>query len=129
MNSEQTLMKGNTAALVLAVLEHTPRHGYGIAREIERLSDKTLKFKEGTLYPVLHQLEAEGFIQGQWQREEGGRERKVYTILPAGLTALDQSRKTWNTFASAVNRVLGGENHAGTRNAIPADRVPDPEPA
>jgi len=114
LDSERELLKGNTPTLVLAVLMDGPLHGYGIAREIERRSDNALKFKEGTLYPALHALEGEGLIVGEWRREEGGRERKVYTITPAGRAALEQRTRTWNTFATAITRVIGGERDAGT---------------
>lgn len=128
MDSERELLKGNTPTLVLAVLKDAPLHGYAIAREIERRSGNALKFKEGTLYPALHGLEREGLIQGEWQREAGGRERKVYGITPAGLTALEQKTKTWDAFASAINSVIGGESHAGTPS--PTQKRPlRPEPA
>ena len=57
MENERELLKGNTPTLILAVLRDTPRHGYAIAREIERRSDNALQFKEGTLYPALRALE------------------------------------------------------------------------
>ena len=95
MDEERELLKGNTPTLVLAVLQDAPRHGYGIAREIEQRSNNALKFKEGTLYPALHALEREGLIVGAWQKENGGRERKVYDITPQGLAALERRTQTW----------------------------------
>jgi PadR family transcriptional regulator PadR len=109
LDSTRELLKGNTPTLVLAVLKDGPRHGYGIARDIERRSGDTLRFKEGTLYPVLHALERDGLIAGEWQKEEGERERKVYAITPAGLAALEARARTWQEFATAIGRVLGGE--------------------
>lgn len=129
MDPERELIKGNTPTLVLAVLKDGPLHGYGIAREIERRSNNALKFKEGTLYPALHALEREGMIRGEWQREEGGREKKVYGITLAGLGALEKRRQTWDAFASAINSVIGGENHAGAPAPIPANGTVRPEPA
>src|SRR5205085_5364831 len=90
VGDQKELLKGNTPTLVLAVLNDAPLHGYGIAREIERRSGNALRFKEGTLYPALHALEREGMIAGSWNREAGGRERKVYQITPAGLAALER---------------------------------------
>jgi PadR family transcriptional regulator PadR len=116
MDTERELLKGNTPTLILAVLQETPRHGYAIAREIERRSNNALKCKEGTLYPALHALERQGLIVGEWRKEGGGRERKVYRITPAGLTALEQHKRTWNAFASAIERVIGGPTNAGTRS-------------
>jgi PadR family transcriptional regulator PadR len=126
VNAERELLKGNTPTLVLAVLRDAPRHGYGIAREIARRSDNALRFKEGTLYPALHALEREGLIAGEWRREDGGRERKIYTITPAGLAALEQRTRAWNAFAAAVHGVIGGENHAGTHPAPTASSGGNP---
>jgi PadR family transcriptional regulator PadR len=131
LDQKRELLKGNTPTLVLAVLRDGPRHGYGIAREIESRGGGMLAFKEGTLYPVLHSLEREGLIAGEWQQEPGGRMRRVYTITPAGLTALDQRARTWQEFAAAVHRVLGGEGDVGTEGAAarPGGITPGLEPA
>jgi PadR family transcriptional regulator PadR len=115
LDSTRELLKGNTPTLVLAVLKDGPRHGYAIAREIERRSGNALRFKEGTLYPALHALEREGLIAGEWQREAGGRDRKVYGITPGGLAALEQRARTWTEFATAIHRVIGGETHVGPK--------------
>src|SRR2546421_9161865 len=90
MDGERELLKGNTPTLVLAVLRDGPLHGYGIAREIERRSESALQCKEGTLYPALHALERDGLVRGEWRREEGGRERKVYSLTPPGAVALEE---------------------------------------
>ena len=133
MEPQRELLKGSTPTLVLAVLRDGPIHGYAIAREIERRSGKALQCKEGTLYPVLHALEQQGLINGEWQTEEGGRPKKVYLLTPAGLTALDERTRTWSEFATAVERVLKGDSeHAApepesrSRRPSPFDR---PEPA
>lgn len=114
MDSERELLKGNTPTLVLAVLSDGPLHGYGIARDIERRSDNALRFKEGTLYPALHALEREGLVESEWQKEGNSRERKVYRITPAGLADLERRTRTWNTFSTAIERVLGGQNDGTT---------------
>ena len=135
MDTARELLKGNTPTLVLAVLKDAPLHGYGIAREIERRSANALKFKEGTLYPALHALEREGMITGQWHKEGNARERKVYTITPAGLGALDRRARTWTDFATAIHKVIEGDPHVGTSGIPEAKRsrkrigpMPDPEP-
>jgi PadR family transcriptional regulator PadR len=136
VDAERELLKGNTPTLVLAVLKDGPLHGYGIARAIEQRSGNALRFKEGTLYPALHALERDGAIRGEWQRADGMRERKVYTITPAGLAQLERRTRTWTEFATAVYQVIGGDTHAGAAGT-PAEQqprrpirpVPDPEPA
>ena len=137
MDGDTELLKGNTPTLVLAVLKDAPRHGYGIAREIERRSDNALAFKEGTLYPALHALEREGLIVGAWHKENGGRERKVYDITEQGLAELDRRMQRWQAFANAVQQVISGmnrgEGHAEqqtgtgiTRNGLSGGLRPEP---
>jgi PadR family transcriptional regulator len=134
MESERELLKGNTPTLVLAVLREGPRHGYAIAREIERRSGSVLKCKEGTLYPALHSLEREGLVAGEWQIGEGERPRKVYSLTPSGMAALAERTRTWERFAAAVGRVIAGDTNdapeersqsRGGRDAFP---LPRPEP-
>ena len=135
MDTARELLKGNTPTLVLAVLKDSPLHGYGIAREIERRSGNALKFKEGTLYPALHALEREGMITGQWQKEGNARERKVYTITPAGLAALERRARIWTEFVTAIHQVIEGDSHVGARDIPQGQRsrkplrpAPNPEP-
>ena len=111
MESRQ-LIKGNTQTLVLAVLKDLPRHGYAIAREIERRSESALKFREGTLYPVLHGLERDGLVTSQWETDGSGPARKVYSLTESGLKDLERRTRTWKQFSSAIDSVIGGEPHA-----------------
>lgn len=112
MDESRELMKGNTQTLVLAVLKDFPLHGYAIAREIERRSENALKFREGTLYPVLHGLERDGLLTAYWETEGGGPARKVYSLTESGLAELNRRTRTWKQFSNAIDRVIGGEPHA-----------------
>ncbi len=107
MYDERELLRGSTPTLVLAVLKDGPRHGYAIARDVNRRSNDALKFKQGTLYPVLHALERDGLIAGAWEHEEGERPRKVYTITDAGRAELDRRMQAWSKFSLAINSVIG----------------------
>jgi PadR family transcriptional regulator PadR len=134
LDTERELLKGNTPTLVMAVLRDGPLHGYGIAREIERRSANALRCKEGTLYPALHALERDGLIAGEWRKETGSRERKVYVLTPAGRAALEQRARTWTDFAAAIHRVLEGGADVGTTGIARRERgritpTPKPEPA
>jgi PadR family transcriptional regulator PadR len=66
------LPKGDLPLLVLAVLNEGSRHGYAIAREIERISDNALSMREGSLYPALRVLETDGMIVGKWEIQPVG---------------------------------------------------------
>ena len=76
--------------LVLGVLADMPRHGYAIAREIERRSggDGALKAGQGKLYPVLRALEADGFVISSWETPPSGPARRIYTLTEKGGGAL-----------------------------------------
>jgi PadR family transcriptional regulator, regulatory protein PadR len=97
----------DTKALVLAVLADRPMHGYGISREIKKRSEETLKLGEGQLYPILHSLEEQGWITGEWEMQDGDPPRKVYALSESGRTELERRAKSWMSFAGAVASVLG----------------------
>lgn len=109
MTNESDLLRGNTPTLVLAVLADGPQHGYAIAQQINRRTDNSLKFKQGTLYPVLHTLEREGLVSGQWQHTAGERPRLVYAITEAGQAALAERVRAWQRFSQAMNSLIGGQ--------------------
>ena len=69
--------------LVLSTLRGGPKHGYQIGLDVEADSNGLFRFKHGTLYPILHRLEAEGLVRGSWSKG-GGRRRKVYSLTGAG---------------------------------------------
>lgn len=121
MNAEQELKKGSTPILILAVLQDGPRHGYAIAREIERRSRDTLSVGEGALYPALRGLEREGFVQSAWETQGSGPARRVYTLTEDGMAKLAVHLRAWNRFSEAVNAVIGSTSPpGGTLNAHPA---------
>ena len=101
------LLRGSTPSLVLAVLEEGPAHGYAIAKRINETANSPLQLKQGTLYPVLHGLERDGFVSGEWEHPEGERPRKVYVITPSGKAELARRTREWKQFAASVNTILG----------------------
>lgn len=92
--------------LILAVLERQPEHGYAIAQAIKGRSKGLLSAKEGTLYPSLHGLEAEGLVESS-EYEVGGRMRREYRLTDKGQQALAQARGDWQRQMQAVGAVLG----------------------
>lgn len=114
MKIDKGLIGGSTILLLLSMLEETDRYGYEIIKELEERSDKTFQFKEGTLYPVLHKLENQGFVQSYMAKGETGKERKYYQITPKGKKQLVEEKKQWKVFSLSVNKVIGGDIHAFT---------------
>lgn len=102
------LLRGNTPTLILAVLAHGPRHGYAIAREIERRSRDALRLGEGSLYPALRALEADGLVNSRWEPQESGPARRIYVLTETGRAELERRARSWRDFVQAIDDVLGG---------------------
>lgn len=92
--------------LVLAVLALGPMHGYEISRRIRELSDKVFSAGEGKLYPCLHKLEQEGFIQSEWIPQENRPARKVYALTEKGSSVMAEKRQAWDRFSQGVSAIL-----------------------
>ncbi len=102
---------GSTNLLILYLLKEKDMYGYEIIKDLELRSDSTFKFKEGTLYPVLHKLENEGYVKSYMKKSETGRERKYYMITDKGEKQLIEEKRQWHVFSTTVNKVIGGEKH------------------
>jgi transcriptional regulator len=94
--------KGGLPPLILQNLQRGPNHGYRIAQDIKQKSKGVLDFKEGTLYPALHALEAKGLISSYTQ-EENGRPRCYYKLTQSGKKNLAKEKQEWREFSSAIN--------------------------
>lgn len=101
------LKKGSTDMLVLSLLESRARHGYEIGKLIESASGGQLRFRIGSLYPILCRLEDKGLISGRWVERSGERRRRFYKLTPAGRKALARERNLWKQFVVAVNHIAG----------------------
>jgi len=105
-DDHKTLLHGTLDALVLKCLAREPRHGYGIARWLETWSGDALRIEEGSLYPALYRMEKRGFIASEWGRSDLGRRAKLYRVTPRGQQRLAEATKRWQSFASAVSKIL-----------------------
>ncbi len=102
------LLRGNTDVLVLQIIENLGGvHGYGVIKELKARSDGFFDFKEGTIYPLLHRLEKEGFIRGSWHKKEGGMSRRNYRITQKGHALLHRRIEIWRNFSTAMNGIFG----------------------
>ena len=105
MSTDRELRKGSAETLILALLEERDRHGYELAKLIERRSDGALRFHVASLYPTLYRLERRGLIQGRWVERAGARRRRFYRLTAEGQRTLGAQRRSWSTFFAALNRV------------------------
>ena len=96
----------HTKLLVLSLLSGEDMYGYQMIVELGRRSNRTFEIKEGTLYPVLHGLEKDGYVEAYQQEAPTGRVRKYYHLTRKGGAALKTEEKAWETYSGAVNAVL-----------------------
>ena len=102
-----SMKRGSAELAVLAVLEDRPLHGYEIARRIEQDSGGGLRFTLASLYPLLYRMEQRGWTKGAWQTTPTGVKRRCYGLTAAGVKQLAASRREWEAFFRALNRVGG----------------------
>jgi PadR family transcriptional regulator, regulatory protein PadR len=107
MPKEKTdLIYGTLDMLILKALMHEPRHGLGIADRIHQVSSDELRVEQGSLYPALYRLEAEGLIRGEWGVSENNRKARFYELSAAGRKRLAAEIDHWERITAAVNLVL-----------------------
>ena len=106
MEYGKELLKGSTDTLLLSLLKDQPMYGYQIIREIDDRSRGYFKFREGTLYPALHRLEADNLVKGIWRKLPSGKERRYYELTEKGRSLLEQKVVEWQGFSSAVKLIM-----------------------
>jgi PadR family transcriptional regulator PadR len=109
MEIEREFLKGSISLLLLNLLSRGEMYGYEILQEASRRSANTFAFKEGTLYPALHQLEKRGEIRAEWRTADNGRERKYYSLTAKGRKTAGEYEKQWQHLTGAIAAVLGSE--------------------
>ncbi len=105
------LVKGSTSLLLLQLLEERDMYGYELVKELESRSGNEFSVKEGTLYPALHKLEKQEYIDCYWKEQEKGPARKYYKITEAGKEMLLEKTREWNDFVSVMNKMMGRKKH------------------
>jgi len=101
--------KGSAELLVLSLLDARPRHGYEISKLIEVHSGGALSFHVTSLYPLLHRLEAQGWIEGKWVEKAEQRRRRYYRLTAEGRKVLRSKQQSWKRFVAAIGRITGIE--------------------
>ncbi len=109
MEGLDQMRKGTTTLAILKVLMDAtePMHGYQLIQVLESRSQGYFHFKEGLIYPRLHQMEQEGLLRSLWIGDPGTRRRKVYTITDEGRARLRAELEQWESFSLRMERLLG----------------------
>jgi len=106
VESRKDILKGTLDMLILKTLSLAPLHGLGISRRLEQITDGVFQVKPGSLFPALHRMEQEGWIEGSWGESENNRRAKFYSLTPAGRSRLGEEREGWAQLVATIGRVL-----------------------
>ncbi len=104
------LVKGSTSILVLQLLSERDMYGYELVKEIEHRSENNIQMKEGTLYPGLHKLEKQEYVECYWQEQEKGPARKYYRITAHGKKILEERTSEWHRYVQVMNGLIGSND-------------------
>ncbi len=100
------LLYGSLDMLILKTLAPGARHGLGIANRIRLTTNGVFEVKPGSLFPALHRLEQEGWIEGEWGESENNRRARFYQLTSAGRKQLAVEKLNWARMVGAVTNVL-----------------------
>jgi PadR family transcriptional regulator, regulatory protein PadR len=99
-------LKGTLDMLILKVVAGGPIHGYAISQRIQQISRDFFQVPQGSLYPALHRLEEQGWLDAQWKDTATGREAKFYALTRKGRKQLDTEVTNWERLSDAVALIL-----------------------
>jgi transcriptional regulator len=106
MNERIDLMQGTLDLLVLQMLQWGPRHGHGIGQAIRQRSEDVLQVEHGSLYPALHRLEKQGWLESEWRMSEANRRARYYKLTVKGRRQLAAEQSRWKQLVRAVARTM-----------------------
>jgi PadR family transcriptional regulator PadR len=107
MGKSIDLVQGTLDLLILKTVSPGAMHGWAIAKRIQQISGEVLQVQQGSLYPALHRLEQQGWIEAKWAESDTGRQAKFYALTAAGRGQLEKETANWNRLSAAIGLVMG----------------------
>jgi len=101
----KALIAASTKPIILAILLSSENYGYQIIQKVKRISNGSLEWSDGMLYPVLHRLEKDGYIISQWKVSKEGRHRKYYKLTDKGKEELEAEKRQWISVHAALSKL------------------------
>ncbi len=108
MGTQTELVKGTTVPIILRLLAEREMYGYELVKLVNERTNGALTWNEGTLYPSLHRLEAQGLVRGTWRQAPSGKQRKYYRLTRRGRAEQARRVDEWRTVRGAVDALLLG---------------------
>ena len=106
MSDQTDVLQGTLDLLIMRTIAPEPMHGWAIAQRIQQISDDLLRVQQGSLYPALHRLEHQGWINAEWGASENNRRARFYSLTKAGRKQLETEVAKWERLSAGVNLVL-----------------------
>ena len=106
MSQTMDLLQGTLDLLILKTLALEAMHGWGVAQRIQQISKDALQVQQGSLYPALHRLEQQGWIEAEWRPSENNRRAKYYSLTRAGRKQLEVETANWERLSTAIRQIL-----------------------
>ena len=106
MSKPSDLLQGTLDLLILKIVALEPLNGWAISQRLQQISRDVLQVSDGSLYPALHKLEQEGWIEAEWRPSENNRRAKFYSLTRLGRRHLEQEAANWNRLSAAISHVL-----------------------
>jgi PadR family transcriptional regulator, regulatory protein PadR len=106
MSRPTDLVQGTLDLLILKILALQPQHGWAISLRLKQLSSDVLQVSDGSLYPALHKLEAEGWITAEWRPTENNRRARFYSLTRLGRRQLEAETRNWDRLSTAITAVV-----------------------
>jgi PadR family transcriptional regulator PadR len=100
------LVQGTLDLLILKTVALEPMHGWAIAQRIRQMSGDVLLVGQSALYPALHKLEQQGWIDAEWKLSDNNRRAKYYSLTAAGRTALADEARQWERLSAAISLIV-----------------------
>lgn len=106
MSKPTDMVQGTLDLLILKIIGLEPMHGWAIAQRIRQMSSDVLQVGQSALYPALHKLEQQGWIEAEWKVSETNRRAKYYSLTRSGRKALNQEAANWERLATAISAIV-----------------------
>ena len=106
MSKPPDLVQGTLDLLVLKILALQPLHGWALSQRLKQISGDVLQVSDGSLYPALHKLEQQGWIQAEWKPTENNRRAKFYSLTRLGRRHLEKEAANWERISAAISSVM-----------------------
>jgi len=106
MSKPTDLVQGTLDLLILKIIALEPMHGWAIAGRIRQMSNDVLQVGQSALYPALHKLEQQGWIDAEWKLSENNRRAKYYALTGSGRKALAKEAGRWERLSTAISLIV-----------------------